>query len=315
MGGAHHALGIGGALAFQPLADIDKPEHRAWAAEWVGTLLAHEKANVTPEIKALVWSALTNLASAPREERTLTGLALLLQSNALKAALAPYTLEGPFGSLLDAAQDGLALSDIQCFEMEELMHNTGAILPVLTYLFHRLEERFGGRPTLLILDEAWLFLDNPLFASRIREWLKTLRKRNVSVIFATQSLADIAGSSIAPTLIESCPQRIFLPNGRALEPQSREFYQRFGLNKRQVELIATANPKRDYYLQSRLGNRLFQLGLGPLALSLCATSNAADQKAIDTILARHGTANFAVHWLRHKGLEWAAQLLTQESSS
>ena len=93
----------------------------------------------------------TNLASAPREERTLTGLSLLLQSNALKAALAPYTLEGPFGSLLDAAEDGLALSDIQCFEMEELMQTGGVVLPVLTYLFHRLEERFDGSPTLLIL--------------------------------------------------------------------------------------------------------------------------------------------------------------------
>jgi type IV secretory pathway VirB4 component len=72
-----------------------------------------------------------------------------------------------------------------------------------TYLFHRLEERFDGRPTLLILDEAWVFLDHPLFAARIREWLKVLRKKNVAVIFATQSLADIAGSSIAPAIIES----------------------------------------------------------------------------------------------------------------
>ena len=65
---------------------------------------------------------------------------------------------------------------------------------MLTYLFHRLEERFDGRPTLLVLDEAWVFLDHPLFAARIREWLKVLRKKNVAVVFATQSLADIADS-------------------------------------------------------------------------------------------------------------------------
>jgi type IV secretion system protein VirB4 len=313
MGGTHHALGIGGALAFQPLADIDRMEDRAWAAEWIGGLLAHEKVQVTPELKSLVWSALINLASAPRQERTLTGLSLLLQSNALKAALAPYTLEGAFGALLDAAQDGLALSDIQCFEMEELMQTQGIILPVLTYLFHRLESRFDGRPTLLILDEAWLFLDNPLFASRIREWLKTLRKRNVSVIFATQSLADIANSSIASALIESCPQRIFLPNARALEPQAQEIYRRFGLNERQIELIATANSKRDYYLQSRLGNRLFQLGLGPLALALCGTSNAPDQNQIAQILAEKRAQGFAAEWLRFKGLDWAAALLAKHT--
>src|SRR3546814_2152401 len=114
---------------------------------------------------------------------------------------------------------------------------------------HRLEDRFDGRPTLLILDEAWVYLDNPVFAARIREWLKVLRKKNVAVVFATQSLADIAGSSIAPAIVESCPQRIFLPNDRAIEPQARAAYERFGLNERQVELIARATPKRHYYLQ------------------------------------------------------------------
>jgi type IV secretion system protein VirB4 len=113
--------------------------------------------------------------------------------------------------VLDAARDDLSLSDFQCFETEALMGQAGAIAPVLTYLFHRLEARFTGRPTLLILDEAWVFLDHPLFAARIREWLKVLRKKNVSVIFATQSLADIAQSTIAPAIIESCPQRILLP--------------------------------------------------------------------------------------------------------
>ena len=104
------------------------------------------------------------------------------------------------------------------------MHGKSAVLPVLTYLFRRLEERFDGAPTLLILDEAWVFLDDPLFAGRIREWLKTLRKRNVSVIFATQSLADIERSPIAPALIESCPSRIFLPSPQASEPQLRGIY-------------------------------------------------------------------------------------------
>ena len=145
----------------------------------------HERVDVTPEVKEALWSALTSLASAPAEERTLTGLSVLLQSNALKAALMPYTLEGPFGRLLDAAENGLILGDVQCFETEALMQTASAVSPVLTYLFHRLEDRFDGRPTLLVLDEAWVFLDNPLFAARIREWLKVLRKKNVSVVFAT----------------------------------------------------------------------------------------------------------------------------------
>ena len=298
MGGAHHALGLGGehdgesrAISFQPLRHIDRGDERAWAAEWIAALLAHEHVAVTPEIKEALWSALSSLATAPVEERTLTGLSLLLQSTALRSALAPYTLEGPFGRLLDAAEDDLAIADVQCFETEALMSQAGVVAPVLTYLFHRLEERFDGRPTLLVLDEAWIFLDHPLFAARIREWLKTLRKKNVAVVFATQSLADIADSSIAPAIIESCPQRILLPNDR------------------QIELVSRATPKRQYYLQSARGNRLFELGLGPIALTLCGASDPATQARIDAILAEHGQREFAARFLIDAGLDWAAGLL------
>jgi len=309
MGGAHHALGAGGGLAFQPLRRIDLEAERSWAVEWLGGLLAHERVTVTPEIKETLWSALGSLASAPPEERTLTGFSMLVQSNALKAALLPYTLDGPFGRLLDAADDRLELADVQCFETEELMHQPGLVLPVLTYLFHRLEERFDGRPTLLILDEAWVFLDHPLFAARIREWLKVLRKKNVAVIFATQSLADIADSTIAPAIIESCLQRLFLPNDRAIEPQSRAAYARFGLNDRQIELIAQATPKRHYYLQSRRGNRLFDLALGPVALALCGASSPDDQKLIDRLSA--APDSFLESWLATKGLPWAVDLIRE----
>lgn len=313
MGGAHHSLGSDGSLAFQPLAQIDDPAEQSWAAEWLAGLLAHQNLAVTPEIKETLWSALSNLASAPETERTMTGLSILLQSNALKSALMPYTLEGPFGRLLDADLDTLVLSGIQCFETESLMHEPGAVMPVLTYLFHRLEERFDGRPSLLILDEAWVFLDDPLFAARIREWLKTLRKKNVSVVFATQSLADIADSSIAPAIIESCPQRIFLANDRAVEPQAREAYERFGLNERQIELIGRATPKQHYYLQSRRGNRLFELGLGLVALAFCGASDPASQTLIDHLLAEHGEERFAGEFLKARDLGWAASLLDDYS--
>jgi type IV secretion system protein VirB4 len=314
MGGAHHALGLSASrdepvLAFQPLRQIDRPGERAWAHEWLIGLLEHEQVVVTPEIKDMLWSALGSLATAPAGERTLTGLSLLLQSNALKAALQPFTLEGPFGPLLDAAEDELALRDVQCFETEALMGLPGAIVPVLTYLFHRLEERFDGRPTLLVLDEAWLFLDHPVFAARIREWLKVLRKKNVAVVFATQSLADIADSTIAPAIVESCPQRIFLPNDRSIEPQAAAAYARFGLNARQIELVAHAVPKRHYYLQSRRGNRLFELGLDAVALRMCAASDPGSQAAIDAILSEHGAAGFAARWLEAGGLAWAAAAL------
>lgn len=309
LGGEHYDLGTDGAIAFQPLARIDQEGYRAWASEWIEGRLSHENVAIGPDEKAAIWSALGSLAGAPLEQRTMTGLLVLLQSNALRQALAPYVLGGAHGKLLDADHDRLGRADVQGFEMEELMHSKAAVLAVLHYLFARFEERFDGVPTLLILDESWLFLDDPVFAARIRQWLKTLRKKNVSVVFATQSLADIKDSSIAPAIIESCASRIFLPNPQATEPQIRTIYESFGLNSRQIEIVATAEPKRDYYYQSRLGNRLFDLDLGPIALAFAGTSTPQDQHAIDHVMLDAGAPGFTSAWLRHAGLDWAADLI------
>jgi len=309
LGGEHYDLGADGAIAFQPLARIDRDGYRTWAAEWVEGRLLHEGGAVGPDEKAAVWSALGSLAGAPVEQRTLTGLSVLLQSNALRQALAPYVLGGAHGKLLDADHDRLGTAGVQGFEMEELMTSRAAVLAVLHYLFARLEERFDGAPTLLILDESWLFLDDPVFAARIRQWLKTLRKKNVSVVFATQSLADIKDSTIAPAIIESCASRIFLPNPQAIEPQISTIYEGFGLNSRQIQIVANAEPKRDYYYQSRLGNRLFDLDLGSVALAFAGASTPQDQRDIDRVLRDAGASGFAGAWLRHRGLAWAAGLL------
>ena len=295
-------------VSLQPLAGIHYTPERAWAADWIVDILAREGVAVTPEVKEHLWSALTSLASAPKDERTLTGLAVLLQSAKLKQALQPYCIGGPYGRLLDAETERLGEASVQAFETEGLI-GTGAAGAVLAYLFHRIEGRLDGRPTLLVIDEGWLALDDGGFAAQLREWLKTLRKKNASVIFATQSLSDIDGSAIAPAIVESCPTRIFLPNERAIEPQITAIYQRFGLNDRQIEIIARATPKRDYYCQSRRGNRLFELGLGPIALAFCAASSKADHVAIDRVLAEFGRDAFVETWLADRGLLWAADLI------
>jgi type IV secretion/conjugal transfer VirB4 family ATPase len=322
MGGDFHDLGgaLGGgeggvatSVALQPLARIEDAAERGWAASWLAAVLAREGVAITPEIREHLWSALGSLASAPAAERTLTGLSVLLQSVALKRALAPYTVAGPWGRLLDAEAEQIGLSDVQAFETEGLV-GSAAAPAVLSYLFHRIEGRLDGRPTLIIVDEGWLALDDEMFGAQLRGWLKTLRKKNASVIFATQSLADIEASAIAPAIIESCPTRLFLPNERALEPQISAIYRRFGLNDRQVELLSQAAPRRDYYCQSRRGNRLFELGLGPVALAFCAASSKGDQAAIAETLSASGPEGFAGAWLRRRGLGWAAELLPPPTS-
>ncbi|NUJ81301.1 conjugal transfer protein TrbE [Methylocystis sp. FS] len=299
-------------VSLQPLARVDEVAERAWAAEWIAAILARENVSVTPEVKEHLWTALGSLASAPAPERTLTGLSVLLQSNALKRALKPFCLGGPHGRLLDADAEVLGATDVQTFETEGLIGSSAAPA-VLACLFHRIEGQLDGSPSLIIVDEGWLALDDKGFAGQLRAWLKTLRKKNASVVFATQSLADIERSPIAPAIVESCLTRLFLPNERAFEPQIAAIYRRFGLNDRQIEIIARATPKRDYYCQSRRGNRLFELGLGPLALALCAASSKTDQKLISGLITEYGRDGFARAWLVSRGLVWAADLLPQQN--
>lgn len=314
MGGDWHDLGgalsqdASEPLALQPLAWIDDTAERAWATDWVASILAREKIEITPEAKDHLWSALTSLASARLPERTLTGLSVLLQSTTLKRALQTYCLGGPYGRLLDAEFERIGEASVQAFETEGLI-GTGAAPAVLAYLFHRIGDRLDGRPTLMIVDEGWLALDDADFAGQLREWLKTLRKKNASVVFATQSLSDIDGSDIAPAIIESCPTRLLLPNERAIEPQITAIYRRFGLNDRQIELLSRATPKRDYYCQSRRGNRMFELGLGEVALAFAAASSKTDQAAIDRLLTEHGREGFVPAWLQHRGAGWAVDLI------
>ena len=319
MGGDWHDLGgnlsegADDSVSLQPLALIHDVPERAWAADWIVSILTREGITITPDVKEHLWSALTSLSSAPVQERTITGLAVLLQSNELKQALRPYCVGGPYGRLLDAEAEHLGGASVQAFETEGLI-GTGAAPAVLSYLFHRIEDRLDGSPTMLIIDEGWLALDDDGFAGQLREWLKTLRKKNASVIFATQSLSDIDGSAIAPAIIESCQTRLLLPNERAIEPQITAIYRRFGLNDRQIEILARATPKRDYYCQSRRGNRLFDLGLGEVALALCAASSKSDQTRIAQIVAEHGRQGFLEAWLRLRDVAWAADLIPDLSN-
>lgn len=309
-------------LSFQPLRGVDDEGERSWVHDWLVDIARREGETVDPAAKRELWAALTNLGTMPPAQRTLTIFLQLLQHQRLREALRPYSLEGPYGKLLDAEDDQLTASCWQTFEVEQLMQQPALLRAVLPYLFHRLEQRFGRLAetadgtlravlTLLILDEAWVMLDDTEFARQIRMWLKTLRKKNVAVIFATQSLADVSASSIAHAIIESCPTRILLPNAAAGEGTSRQLYESFGLNERQIERIRTATPKQDYYYVTPVGQRMFQLNLGPLALALCGTGSVTQQAGIAELWDQHGREGFAAAYLEARGLPEAAAVLRQ----
>jgi type IV secretion system protein VirB4 len=188
------------------------------------------------------------------------------------------------------------------FELEELM-NLGDknLIPVLTYLFHRIEKSLDGSPTILMLDEAWIMLGHPVFRAKIREWLKVMRKANCAVILATQSLSDAKASGILDVLTESCPTKIFLPNIAARQEGQRELYSGMGLNETQLSIIAGSVSKRDYYLVSPQGRRRVQLALGPVALSFVGASDQESLARIKELAGLHGENGWQSAWLEERG--------------
>ena len=311
VGGDHYAVGGGGEgaaeLSFCPLAELATDSDRAWASEWIETLVSMQGVTITPDHRNAISRQIGLLAAA--QGRSLSDFVSGVQLREIKDALHHYTVDGPMGHLLDAEEDGLTLRAFQTFEVEELM-NMGErhLIPVLLYLFRRIEKRLTGAPSLIILDEAWLMLGHPIFRDKIREWLKVLRKANCAVILATQSISDADRSGIIDVLKESCPTKICLPNGAAREPGTREFYERIGFNSRQIEIVATATPKREYYVASPEGRRLFDMALGPIALAFAGASGKEDLARVRALRQAFQEA-WPIHWLTERGVGNAHTLL------
>ena len=292
-----------------PLASLSAQSDVTWAMEFVETLVALNGGEMTPERRRIVAGALRVMQSATRDasERSLTALHIDIQDEHVKDALEIYTHGGVYGQYLDGTESGITYSKVTAFEIGELMQRGEKVYtPALLHLFHEIERRADGRPTLIIVDEAWVALSTPLFAEKLREWLKVLRKANAAVILATQSLEDIARSEIASSVFDSCPTKILLPNPAAKSDAMRDIYVRqLHLNSAEISAVANSTPKRDYFYISPNGRRMFRLDLGDVALAFLASSGPDELKRIDELIAGHGK-EWPPYWLEEKGSEdWA----------
>ncbi len=282
-------------LSFCPGQYLETRADRAWMMDWVATLLELNGMSVTATHRNAIADAIVNLHGS--KSRTLTELVYTVQSEEIRETLKQYTVDGLMGHLLDGQQDGLELSSFSVFEIEELMGlGDKYALPVLLYLFRRIERALHGQPAAIILDEAWLMLGHPVFRDKIREWLKVMRKANCAVIMATQSLSDAANSGILDVIVESTATKIFLPNVYARDDETSQLYRRMGLNARQIEILATAVPKQEYYYLSEQGRRLYDLALGPLALSLVGATDKESIATIQDLINAHGEAWVRAWW-------------------
>jgi type IV secretion system protein VirB4 len=291
-------------LAFCPLRDIDDEADVTWAVGWIEVLCELNGLRFAPKHRNAVTDAVMQLRLSPT--RTLTELSANVQDIEIRDALQHFTVMGPLGSLLDAEYDSLGDSQMLAFETENLLQlDDKAVIPVLLYLFRRIEQRLDGSPTLILLDEAWSYLQHELFRNRLKDWLKTMRRKNAVVVMATQQISDIANSQIADVVLENCPTKILLPNAESKNPGSREFYTRVGLNERELEILQVSIPKQHYYMVSKLGRRLVNLGIGKVALSWVGVNGREERQIVESVMEQY-PETWRTEWLRLKGLtQWA----------
>jgi len=237
IGGRYSRISAGEPTGFNPLALPDSPTNRAFQRDWLAVLLDADGPEELATIAAAVDAAYANDPKLRRLShfRELLAGSRRPQPGDLASRLTAWVGEGEYGWLFDNNDDLLDLSAKTLgFDMTSLLETPRLRTPVMMYLFHRIEERLDGHPTLILIDEGWKALDDEVFAARIRDWLKTLRKRNALVGFATQSARDALDSRISTALVEQTATMIFMPNARARE---EDYCEGFGLTQHELEII------------------------------------------------------------------------------
>ena len=147
-----------------------------------------------------------------------------------------------------------------------------------------------------------MFFKSKNFTAKIDDWLRTLRKKNAFIVFASQSIEEIENSPILPAIRQACYSKIFLPNPNASNPKVAKIYHAFGLNETETDILSRAQAKQEYYFKNPSGSRLYSLALQETGLAWTGSSTSEDQKTALKIFTKHGAANFAKAWLASKGL-------------
>lgn len=305
-GGAHYDLDEPGTMQLCPFQDIGKGTEEeqelelAWALESLELLLELHGVHITPEQRRELHLAIQRLAAC--ESKSITQLVTLLQDKHLKEALSYNTLSGPMGRLLDGEEETLQHIPFQTFELASLINsNDKNLVAFLTFLFHAIERRLNGRPSLLIIDEGWMVSTNRTFEERFYQWLATLRKKNTGVVLILQSLSQLKKLKSPQLILESCPTKFYLPNSAATNLDIAEMYQDVGFNSREIENLARATPKRHYYYTTPNGRRMVDLALDPVTLSFIGAAGQQALRESIELEKTHGDI-WPAKWLERKGL-------------
>jgi len=278
-GGVHIDVGEDDGFTLNPFSHLGSKQDQAFLSQLVADYLSMKGILITPRDQQTLFGAASSLSSLPAHVAGWQTYCDSIQDQDLRDALAPF-VSGEYAHLFSREEERIEATHWLTFEMGPLMRRDRFIVQfVLQYLFRRLEEQFLGEPVFLVLDEAWFFLDNEIFAAKMREWLKVLRKKNVYVVLATQEMADARQSTIFSTIVNACMTKILLPNAQAFQSENLALYQDIGLSAAHVYALSRAQAKSEYLYHSEKGSQLFRFDLGADELSFLSRTVQADMKS------------------------------------
>lgn len=294
IGGHYTSLQPGLPTGFNPLMLPDTATNRAFLRDWLACLLMPPTGTLsTAEIAVIAAAVDANFEQDTRLRRLryfreLLGGVQRPEDGDLASRLLPWTETGAHGWLFDNAEDRLDLDRrIAGFDMTALLESAVLRTPAMMYLFHRIDLRLDGEPTMILIDEGWKALDAPIFAARIRDWMKTLRKRNAIIGIGTQSARDALDSSVASAIVEQTATQIFMPNSRA---RADDYCRGFGLTAHELELIRAIPAHSHCFLIRRANHsvvaRLDLSGMPEILIVLSGRESTV--RKLDAIRARVG---------------------------
>lgn len=234
---------------FNPLQLDDNGENRTFILEWLKILVSTNGEIITSEDIRILTQAVEGNFRLNKKDRKLSNIVAFLGVDGpgtLASRIGMWIGNGSHSNVFDNDEDAIdfSISRTFGFEMAELLADPVSLSPVLLYIFHRINISLDGSPTIIVLDEAWALIDNKVFAPKIKDWLKVLRKLNAFVIFATQSVEDAVKSSISDTLIQQTATQIFLTNLKATDYYKKYFM----LTEREFEIVRTTDPSSRFFL-------------------------------------------------------------------
>jgi type IV secretion/conjugal transfer VirB4 family ATPase len=325
-------IGLLSSKLFQPFRKLDLDEDFQFAEDFVEQLclLNGMKDTFNEQNKLAIRKALYLMKEETSEERrTISYLRHLIQDydNTIANILDIFSGEsfinnnftennGFIARLFDANQDDLydVNNDVTVFEMSKIMElGDKVILPLLNYLIHQINKRIrNNKPTLIVFDESFIFFSHPLFRQKIIEWVKTVRKFNVAIIFATQELNDLfKHEDLMNTLKTNCATKIYLPNPLANSLFIKDSYLSMGLNIKQINIIAEAI-KGDYMYHSALGIYKFNLEIKSNQISYQFIARTNNKDINDAINLYNNYDIFWQKWLQLNNINY--EVINEEES-